>query len=153
MTVIDIRSNSDNRQRRQDAPLSTVSGPERQDPVLRRRPTEDEIRRFQVEARRFQGQAVAELASLVGRGTVGAARWLASAVGTAVRAFGEAVTARRTYEVLSRLSDRELADIGLTREEIPSVIWRQSRRADDRPLTPEAAPTEAAEETTYRKAA
>lgn len=153
MTVIDIRSNSDNRQRRQDAPLSQVSEPERQDPALRRRPTEDEIRRFQVEARRLQGQAVGELAALVGRGTVAAGRWLASTAGTALRAFGEAVAARRTYEVLSRLSDRELADIGLTREEIPTVIWSRSRSADDRPVAPEAAPEEAAEETTYRKAA
>lgn len=152
MTVVDIRSNSDNQQRRQDAPLSSASGAEQQNAAFRR-PSHDEIRRFQLEARRLQGQAVAELASLVGRGTVAAARWIASAVGSAVRAFGEAVAARRTYEVLSRLSDRELADIGLTRDQIPNVIWRQTRDAEDRRTAPQAAPEEAAEETTYRKAA
>jgi len=152
MTVIDIRSNSGNRQRRQDAPLSSASGAEQQNAAFRR-PSHDEIRRFQVEARRLQGQAVAELASLVGRGTVAAARWLASTVGTALRAFGDGVAARRTYEVLSRLGDRELADIGLTRDQIPNVIWRQTREADDRAAAPQAASEEAAEETTYRKAA
>lgn len=49
-------------------------------------------------------------------------------LGDAVADFFEAVVeARRMadrYDYLSRMSDRELADIGLTREEIPQRVAR-----------------------------
>ncbi len=35
---------------------------------------------------------------------------------------------RREVRELSQLSDRELADIGVTRSEIPGIAWTDARR-------------------------
>ena len=48
-------------------------------------------------------------------------RGVAAAVGGAIEAVRRARRARRTADALSALSDRQLADIGLTRGEIGSV--------------------------------
>ena len=36
---------------------------------------------------------------------------------------------------LSHLSDRELADIGITRSDIPRIAWEQSRHFGIKPIT------------------
>ena len=69
----------------------------------------------------FLENLVRKISAGVKRATSGVASWLSSA--------GRAIAARRTYEVLSRLSDRQLADIGLTRHEIPAVAFGDHRRA------------------------
>lgn len=50
-----------------------------------------------------------------------------------ITAFAEAVerrvVAKRTYEELSRLTDRELEDIGLTRWDINNVVAEAGRAA------------------------
>lgn len=64
-------------------------------------------------ARRGHGAATAILAVLsrIGRGIVALAE-----------AFAEARQRQRLYEDLSRMSDRELADIGLRRGDIAAVV-------------------------------
>lgn len=88
------------------------------------------------EARRLRAEAVRELASMIGRGIARAVRRLAGAAASSLLAIGEALAARRTYEELSRLSDHELADIGLRREDIAAVAWRLAQQRPEAPDTP-----------------
>ena len=48
---------------------------------------------------------------------------VAKAIGNAFRAVQNGISAARTYEELSRLSDRGLADIGLRREDIGRMVY------------------------------
>ncbi|MCQ4162076.1 DUF1127 domain-containing protein [Roseomonas sp. GC11] len=49
-------------------------------------------------------------------------QWIRKAVTTAFRAVIDYPRRRRVYDELAMLSDRELADIGLTRGDIPRVF-------------------------------
>ncbi|HIF60221.1 MAG TPA: DUF1127 domain-containing protein [Rhodospirillales bacterium] len=48
---------------------------------------------------------------------------VAKAIGNAFRAVQNGISAARTYEELSRLSDRGLANIGLRREDIGRMVY------------------------------
>jgi len=45
-----------------------------------------------------------------------------------IRLFRSWRAYERSLRELSRLGDRELADIGLTRSEIPRIAWENTRR-------------------------
>jgi len=45
-----------------------------------------------------------------------------------VNAFDEAKMSYRTYSELSSLSDKDLSNLGLTREDIPRVSFRLDQR-------------------------
>lgn len=79
----------------------------------------------------------------------GTKRFVAMA-GTVFQALTEARAAEFAYRELSRLSDRELADMGLTRTDIPAVVARNFTRGDEAPL---AATSVGAGEAEIRKAA
>lgn len=90
-------------------------------------PTTDEVNR---RARQLKAQAFGELLALLGRGIATGVRRLASIAASFLAVVEEAAAARRAYEELSRLSDHELADIGLSRGDIAAVALRHPRRAE-----------------------
>ncbi|MCI0754252.1 DUF1127 domain-containing protein [Teichococcus vastitatis] len=59
-------------------------------------------------------------------------RWLRNALTTVLRAVVDYPRRRRVYDELSMLSDRELADIGLTRGDIPHVFETGAAAQDNR---------------------
>jgi uncharacterized protein YjiS (DUF1127 family) len=69
------------------------------------------------EARRVQGKAAADM-------LVSAAKRVAQWVITEVRAIREGMEHARQLAELSRMSDRELADMGLKRGDIPGFVAR-----------------------------
>ncbi len=96
-----------------------------------RMPSPDEIHALEREARLMQARAIRQGLLAVARGVAWLGRWIWSALSEVARSFSEAQSAMRTYEELSRRSDRELADIGLTRADIPSVVGGRFRREPD----------------------
>jgi uncharacterized protein YjiS (DUF1127 family) len=106
------------------------------------RPTPENAYAIQARARQLQAQAVRDSAVFVARSVASGVRWLASTAASWLLAVGEAVAAKRAYEELSRLSDHNLADMGLTRDDIPAVVWGGLRRVEDIVDAPEAAPTD-----------
>lgn len=96
-----------------------------------RRLSPDEIDALQHEARRLQAQATKEGLLALARGIAWLGRQVWSGLRGIARSFSEAQAARRTYEELSRLSDRELADMGLTRSNIPAVVAGNFHREAD----------------------
>jgi uncharacterized protein YjiS (DUF1127 family) len=86
-----------------------------------RRLSPNEIDALQHETRRLQTQTTKEGLLAIVRGFAWLARQIWSGLRGVARSFSEAQAARRTYEQLSRLSDHDLADMGLTREDIPAV--------------------------------
>jgi uncharacterized protein YjiS (DUF1127 family) len=87
-----------------------------------RRLSSNEIDALVHEARRLQTQTTKEALLAIARGFAWLARQIWSGLREVARSFSEAQAARRSYEQLSRLSDHELADMGLTREDIPAVV-------------------------------
>ena len=65
-------------------------------------------------ARELQSEAI-------GRGFGATGRFLARSVSRAYRGIADAVRKRRTISELSRLDDHLLADIGIAREQIPTI--------------------------------
>ena len=74
----------------------------------------DEAYRILAQARRLRSDQFAAGALWVGRAIINFAR----VIGTA---FAEARRQQALYERLSRMTDRELRDMGLTRSDIPAV--------------------------------
>jgi len=120
--------------------------------VERRWSIEFESSAAHIRARQLRAQVLSEFLSSLGRGIAGGVHRLASAVTSFVIAMGETAAAWRTYEELSRLSDRQLADIGLTRSDIAAVAFRHFGDADDDATHSAVGPAELVEEDT-RKAA
>lgn len=100
-----------------------------------RRPTIEESEAPWARARQLQAQALRDGGSFLARGLATRVRWLASWL----REFGEALAAKRSYDVLSRLSDHDLAAMGLKRDDIPAVAWGRFRRAEAPSISTEAA--------------
>lgn len=96
--------------------------------------TPDEINRIMDDARQLQAQVAGQGFRAIGKGTAWLARRIWSWARLIVASFNEALVARRTYEQLSRLTERELADIGLTRGDIPAVAAGVYRRQSDAPV-------------------
>jgi uncharacterized protein YjiS (DUF1127 family) len=80
----------------------------------------------------LQAEAIHDFGGRMTRAIAVAARRGISAVGSLLSAIEHARAARRTYDQLSRLSDRTLADIGISRGEIAAVAWKRSRWHEDR---------------------
>lgn len=99
-------------------------GPAEVDRIMERIriPTYQEARAIEREALRLRDEAVREFLRGAGRGALALARRLGRAVLRAAYALEEGIAMARTYEHLSRLSDRQLADIGLSRETIGKVL-------------------------------
>jgi uncharacterized protein YjiS (DUF1127 family) len=117
-----------------------------------RRATPEQVRAVSIRARKLRAEAMQEFFASVGRGIVTGVRWTVSTAGSLLSALGQARAADKTYHELSRLSDRELADIGVRRSEIARVAWGLSGRMEDPAVgTPEAA--EEVVEQKYREAA
>jgi len=73
----------------------------------------------------------------VARGFVAAARAVGRLIGRVVLFLAAYPKRRAAFDSLWRLSDRELADIGLTRSDLPSVLAGETlRRFDDRGVRP-----------------
>lgn len=70
-------------------------------------------------------EAQAERARMIARTLSAAFRAVGRMIGNVVDAIFEASASARLYTELSRMSDRQLADIGLTREELPSFVAAQ----------------------------
>jgi uncharacterized protein YjiS (DUF1127 family) len=92
------------------------------------RPTSEDAYALQARARQLQAQAVRDGTLFLARGVARGVRWLASTAASWLLTVGEALAAKRAYEELSRLSDHHLADMGLTRDDIPAVAWGRLRR-------------------------
>jgi uncharacterized protein YjiS (DUF1127 family) len=116
------------------------------------RPTSKDGYTLQARARRLQAQAVRDGALFLARGVARGVRRLALATASWFVAAGEALAAKQAYEELSRLSDHHLADMGLTRDDIPAVVWGGLRSDKDIVDAPEAARTDDVAQR-YRKAA
>lgn len=74
------------------------------------------------EAHRVRAQATSDALLAIGRGIAWLGRQIWAGLREVASSLDKAQAAHRTYEELSRLSDRELADIGLTRSNIPAVV-------------------------------
>ncbi|MDX1433853.1 MAG: DUF1127 domain-containing protein, partial [Gammaproteobacteria bacterium] len=90
----------------------------------------DAVDYYQRKGRRLQARAVAQ-------GLRGAARWLASGIGAALRGARERHRLRVAERQLGALDDRLLRDIGLTRGDIPAVV-RGTLAGTFRPTVPVA---------------
>lgn len=78
--------------------------------------------RIELEAKRLQAKAVAQTATVVGRAVWWGIKWFGGGIAAFATAVNRAITARHTFETLNRLSDRQLEDIGLTRDGIRDRI-------------------------------
>ncbi len=94
----------------------------RNDRVEFRRLSPAELDTLQDEVRQLQAQATRDGLLAIAAGIAWLGRQLWSGLRHVTTSFGEAQAARRAYQELSRLSDRELADMGLTRSNIPAVV-------------------------------
>jgi uncharacterized protein YjiS (DUF1127 family) len=106
------------------------------------RPTSDDAYALQARARQLQAQAVRDGVLFLARSAASGVRRLALATASWFVAAGEALAAKRAYEEISRLSDHHLADMGLTRDDIPAVVWGGLRRDQGVVDAPETAPTD-----------
>jgi uncharacterized protein YjiS (DUF1127 family) len=80
------------------------------------------------------------LAAARGRETEGGLRRVLAGIGTVLAAIASWPERMRTYESLRRLSDRELADIGLSRGEI-AMVFEPGFRAGHQPAAAPIRPT------------
>lgn len=119
----------------------------------------DEINKIMDDARQLQAQAFRDSFVAIARGTASIGRRIWSRLRLIATSLSEAVAARKTYEQLSRLTERELADIGLTRGEIAEVAAGLYRRQSTAVLRtaklvpPKAAVEQDNVEQRYREAA
>ena len=74
-----------------------------------------EVERIRVRARR-------DRAEVIGGGLIKAVRSLFRGAGIVAQAFAEAKRQQTLYGELSRMTDRELRDIGVNRADIPAVV-------------------------------
>lgn len=81
-----------------------------------------DIARIERDAAELRADTVARQMTVVGHAVWRAVKWTVGSVGTFFALLSRSAAARETYDVLSRLSDRQLEDIGLTRDEIPARI-------------------------------
>ena len=88
----------------------------------------DEVNKIMDEARQLQAEAIRDGFVAAARGVASFGRRFRSWLRLTAASSTEAVAARKTYEQLSRLTERELADIGLTRGEIAAVAAGIHRR-------------------------
>jgi uncharacterized protein YjiS (DUF1127 family) len=116
------------------------------------RPAPGDAYVIQARARQLQAQAVRDGAVFLARSVASGVRGLTSTAASWLLAFVEALAAKRAYEELSRLSDHHLADMGLTRDDIPAVAWGRLRRDEDTVDAPETTGTDDVAQR-YRKAA
>lgn len=77
-----------------------------------------DLDRIQRESARMQGEAVFRHLAFVSGAVWRAVKWTAGVAAAVLTAVARAISAQRTYEVLNGLSDRQLDDIGLTRDGI-----------------------------------
>lgn len=98
------------------------------DRVEFRVPSPQEIRALERDARLMQARAIEQGLVAVARGVAWLGRRIWSVLGDVARLASEARAAKRRYQALARRSDRELADIGLTRADIPAVVAGTFRR-------------------------
>ncbi len=100
----------------------------RNDRVEFRRLSPAELDTLQDEARQLQAQATRDGLLAIARGIAWLGRQLWSGLRRVATSFGEAQAARRASQELSRLSDRELADLGLSRGDIRIFVAGMFRR-------------------------
>lgn len=119
------------------------------------RATPEQVRAVRNRARQLQSKAMSDALAGAARGIASGARWIVSTTKSLLLALGQARAANRSHFELSRLDDRELADladIGLTRNEIYRVAWGLPQRAEDRAVFAADVAQEAVGQD-YRKAA
>jgi uncharacterized protein YjiS (DUF1127 family) len=80
------------------------------------------VARYQREAERLRSEAFARHLAFGGGALWSAVKWTAGGVATFITVIMRAFNAQRTFEALNSLSDRQLNDIGLTRDQIPARI-------------------------------
>ena len=95
-----------------------------------------------VDVARIEAEAHALRAATIARFGVG----LRGFFSRLAASFTEARRMDAQYRELSQLSDRELADIGITRFDIPAVVAGTFTREDDAAPAPVAKPAPAAEQ-------
>ncbi len=103
-----------------------------------RMPSQAELNSLMRDAHELRAHAIAAMFASIGRTAVSVAKGTFSGLALLVEAFGEARRAQAIHAQLSRLSDRELADIGLTRSNIPAVVAGTFRRDGDQTAEPAA---------------
>ncbi len=79
--------------------------------------TEAELKKISIEARRLQAEMMARVFKAIVNG-----------VGNFFTAIQDGLHASKRYEELANLSDRDLADLGISRSDIASVAFNESSR-------------------------
>ena len=106
------------------------------------------------DADRTQKQDRPDRANVVGGGIIKGARAVFRALGRVAQAFAEAKRQHALYEQLSRMTDRELRDAGISRSDIPAVVagtltrktgWQEPKVATAGRAEPATVPAQADE--------
>ena len=84
--------------------------------------TFDDVLRVREDAARMQSEAVSRHLAWIGGGAWRALKWFGRGLYGLAEAGVNGVTALRLFEELNGLSDRELADRGLTRDDISRYV-------------------------------
>lgn len=84
------------------------------------------------EAERIRKQARRDRAEIIGGALIRAVRAVFRGLGGVAQAFADAKRQHALYEELTRLTDRELRDIGINRADIPAVVAGVVTRREDR---------------------
>ena len=88
----------------------------------------NEMHKIMDDARQLQAEALRDAFVALARGVGAVGRRILAWLRQSVASIGEAAAARESYEQVSRLTGRELADIGLTRGDIAGVAAGIHRR-------------------------
>lgn len=94
-------------------------------------PSPEEINKVLREANQMRAETMKALLGSLGRGVLRGLAAVASVFATIARSFADAREAQQLYQKLSSLSERELNDIGLTRDDIPAVVAGTFRGRDE----------------------
>jgi len=81
-----------------------------------------DVLRVQEEAARLQAEVNAQVMTALVGGLVRAVRWTATGIAHVLREQWVSVAAYRLHNELRRFSDRQLAQLGITRDEIASYV-------------------------------
>lgn len=92
------------------------------DNMIFRSPTRTEVMAIMAEADRLRAEAVAGILRTAAATLLALPGKLAAIVTNVLDAIHEGVEAQERYNQLSRMSDRELADMGINRGDIPAVV-------------------------------